>query len=183
MSGKFKKVKTEFIRNILSIYKPEYILIQEAFYSPRQVEGRFSNYVYPFTPEPLFKYLNGTMLMFMLGQLTYVLIGLVIDKGHSPVVESLNLEDFRNIRDTTQAYFIGLDIKFKQRVPNKDGIKIYMKLVSERKRNNVIFAKIRFDIEGKIYGYIDNAMVINNHNGISNQYKRAYDEDNRITSF
>ena len=159
MHQNWLSVPTEFIDGMLSIYEPQYRLLTSARYTNGKIEGIFSEYVYPFTPKRLFEYLNATMAVFMIGQLLYVFVGQYIKSGHSSTLQSFTIDDFKSLRDSTHAYITGINIKFTRPVSLRNGISIHMELLSEKRTKNIVTATMAVNIEERISGTVDTALV------------------------
>lgn len=152
-------VNSRLIKKILSIYRPEFILLEKVRYKPKQIKGQFNKFIYPFTHNQLFKYVTATMAIFMLGQLLYVFVALVIKYKSENAVRDISLREYLSIINKTRAYITKIDMKFSDIIKNDNNIEIDMKLLSVKRIKNLIYAKIRYEIVGGISGTLDTVIL------------------------
>lgn len=159
-NNKWISVSSRFIKKYLSIYRPEYILIERVRYKPKRIIGKFRKFVYPFTYNQIFKYVTATMAIFLLGQLLYVFVALVIKYKSEKAIRDISLMEYLLIIKKARAYIIKIDMKFSSMVVNNDNIEINMGLLSVKRIKNLIYAKIEYEIRHGISGTLDTVILI-----------------------
>jgi hypothetical protein len=152
-------VNSRFIKKYLSIYRPEFVLLEKVRYKPKQIIGQFNKFIYPFTYNQVFKYVTATMAVFMLGQLLYVFVALVIKYKSESAVMDISLSEYLSIIKNTRAYITKIDMKFSGIIENNNNIEIDMKLLSVKRIKNLIYAKFRYEIVGGISGTLDTVIL------------------------
>ena len=151
-----KKILHElYIKETLSIYKPEFIYLISAEWTGEELTGVFKLEHYPFTKEEHLDYVTASMYMLYLSQIGYVLIRILCEENRIP----LPLEEFFYLRDIGNILFIGFDsLKFKEKVLiARKYLKLRIRIKRMKALGKGIIGQIAFNAEEK---FIGNAKVI-----------------------
>ena len=133
------------LNNYLSLYKDNYRFVKKASYDGLKLRAQINPFVYDFTNEDL-DYITATQIALYLSQLTYVLIGNILENEIHPLLNNSILPKYFEKMHDGRLFF--LDLKQRMRKPIWKNQEIYaeVKLDKVKKSSNSLFGFITFSI-------------------------------------
>lgn len=146
-----ENLSSEFIDDVLSIYKSEHRYINEAQYNDGILTCKLKPTKYPYTTEPIFDYITSVTATLFVCQLTYVLFAQLVKENKVPSLSD-SIEEFLSLRDGAKLKFLRFNFKFINKVINQENIDAKMTFVETINKKNKQFYKSIFFIGDGIKG-------------------------------
>ncbi len=136
------------IINLIPVYAPEHIFIEEAHFDNNDLVCRFRSFDYPFSSFKM-KHFTREHALVYLTQATYLIIAIQknIDEQW-PLETTESLELARN----EQMTFTKIEINFRRFIENKTPMEIRISILSYRKLLNRLILELNFNFPKGCYG-------------------------------
>lgn len=164
-----EEVSTLYIKETLSIYKPEHIYLDSAIWSNSELIGWFRLEHYPFTKEEHIDYVTASMLMLYLSQLGYIYTRNLCEKNLLPFGINITTQEFFHLRDEGNIVFVGFDkIKLRRRIAiSKSPLQIKMRLGHVHIVKGTPIGNLFFEVAGGVFTGNTKVAIILSREGIS----------------
>lgn len=138
-------ISNDNLTKYLSLYKDNYRFVKKASYEGFKLKAEIEPFAYEFTSEDL-DYITATQIALYLSQLTYVLIGNILENELHPLLhKSIFLEFFKKMHEG-RLFFLDLNQRMRKPIWKKNKIYAEINLDKVKKSSNTIFGFISFSI-------------------------------------
>lgn len=135
------------IRRFLLPFKEDWIFVEDATFHDGKLAVKFRTFNSPFVQPP--KHLTRNHIIMFTTQASYLFGGCSSIYDHSwPVDEN----EYCELIADEQATFTEVRFRFKQFIPNKDGVCLSMWSAGHRLYKGKLFVDIRFEFDSACYG-------------------------------
>ena len=135
------------IRRFLLPFREDWIFAEEVMFRGGKLTVRFRTFNSPFVQPP--QHLTRNHIIMFTTQASYLLGGCLAKYDHNwPLDEN----EYYDLIASEQATFTKIQLRFKQFIPNKDGVCLSMWSAGHRLYKGKLFVDIRFEFDSACYG-------------------------------
>lgn len=135
------------IRRFLLPFKEDWIFVEEATFHDGKLAVKFRTFNSPFVQPP--KHLTRNHIIMFTTQASYLLGGCLAKYDHSWPIEE---DEYYELITNEQGTFTEIRLRFKQFIPNKDGVCLLMWCTGHRLFKGKLFSNICFEFKSACYG-------------------------------